>query len=65
MKVTLTLAGIEINDFWDKILKALNLRFPNLFAEVHHFYSNSRYTKTQELVQQCRFLLMVLSKPIS
>ena len=40
---TLTLARIEVNDFWDKILKAQSLRIRNLVPELIYINPNSRY----------------------
>ena len=41
--MTLTLDRIEINEFWDKILKALILGVLNLVPELIYLASNSRY----------------------
>ena len=54
-KITLTLARIEINDFWDKILKALNLRIQDLVSELIYLDSNSRYLFCTDLSSNVRF----------
>ena len=41
--MTLTLAGVEINEFWDKIMKAQTLGIPNLVPELIYLGRNSRY----------------------
>ena len=48
-KTTLTLARMEINDFWDKILKALNLRIQDLVPELIYLGTNSRYLPCTDL----------------
>ncbi len=41
--MTLTLARVEVNEFWGKILKALNLRISNPVPELIYLDPNSRY----------------------
>ena len=50
-KITLTLARIEINDFCDKILKALSLGIRNLVPELIYLDSNSRYAEIKKWPQ--------------
>ena len=54
--MTLTLAKIEINSFWDKIMKALNLENQNLVSKHIYLDPNSRYGVRQHHRQKTNLL---------
>ena len=54
-KTTLTLARIEIIDFWDKILKAMNLGIQNLVSEHIYLNTNSRYGSGHDFCSYATF----------